>query len=36
LEREDPEAAYAFHRIIIHLLVERVRHLMRAVEALQP
>lgn len=35
LETEDPEAANAFHRIIIHLLGERVRHLTRAVEALQ-
>ena len=34
IEREDPAAAYAFHRIVIHLLGERVLHLMWAVEAL--
>ncbi len=35
IEKEDPEAAYAFHRAIIHLLGERVLHLMKAVDALQ-
>ncbi len=35
LEQDDPQAAYAFHRLIIHLLGERTLHLMRAVEALQ-
>ena len=35
LETEDPEAAYVFHRIIIHVLGERVLHLVRAVDALQ-
>ncbi len=35
VERDDPEAAYAFHRIIIHLLGERALHLVRVVEALQ-
>ena len=35
LEHDDPEAAYAFHRVIIHLLGERVLHLVRAVDALQ-
>jgi SulP family sulfate permease len=35
LEKDDPEAAYAFHRVIIHVLGERVLHLVRAVDALQ-
>lgn len=35
IEKEDPEAASAFHRVIVHLLGERVLHLMRTVEALQ-
>ncbi len=35
LEKEDPEAAYIFHRIIIHVLGERVLHLVRAIDALQ-
>lgn len=35
IERDDPEAAYAFHRIIVHLVGERVLHLVRAVDALQ-
>ncbi len=35
IEHEDPEAAYAFHRIIVHLLGERVLHLVQAVDALQ-
>ena len=35
IEREDPAAAYAFHRVIVHLLGERVLHLMQAVDALQ-
>jgi len=35
IERDDPEAASALHRVIIHLLGERVLHLMRAVDALQ-
>lgn len=35
IEHEDPEAAYAFHRIIVYLLGERVLHLVRAVDALQ-
>lgn len=35
VEADDPEAAYAFHRIIIHLLGERVLHLVRAVDILQ-
>lgn len=35
IEHEDPEAANAFHRAIIHLLGERVLHLVRAVDALQ-
>jgi len=35
IERDDPAAASAFHRLVVHLLGERVLHLMRAVEALQ-
>ena len=35
LEREDPAAAHAFHRVIVHLLGERVLHLVRAVDALR-
>ncbi len=35
LEREAPAAAYIFHRLIVHLLGERVMHLIRAVDALQ-
>lgn len=35
MERQSPEAASAFHRIIIHLLAERASHLIRVVGALQ-
>lgn len=35
IERDDPEAGLALHRIIIHLLGERVLHLVKTVEALQ-
>lgn len=35
IEAEDPAAAYAFHRAIVHLLGDRVLHLVRAVDALQ-
>lgn len=35
IERDDPEAASALHRVIVYLLGERVLHLMRAVDALQ-
>ena len=35
IERDDPEAAHALHRIIIHLLGERVLQMVRTVEALQ-
>ena len=35
VERDDAEAASAFHHVIAHLLGERVLHLMRAVDALQ-
>jgi SulP family sulfate permease len=35
MERQSPEAASAFHRIIIHLLAERASHLIRVVSALQ-
>jgi SulP family sulfate permease len=35
IEKADPEVAQVLHRIIIHLLGERVIHLTRAVEALQ-
>lgn len=35
MEQERPEAAAILHRIIIHLLAERVTHLVKAVNALQ-
>jgi SulP family sulfate permease len=35
MEREAPEAAFAFHRIISYLLAERASHLIRTVSALQ-
>jgi SulP family sulfate permease len=35
MEQQSPEAASAFHRIIIHLLAERASHLIRVVSALQ-
>jgi SulP family sulfate permease len=35
MERETPEGASAFHRIIVHLLAERASHLIRTVSALQ-
>ncbi len=35
IERDDPEAAYACHRVVVHLLGERVLHLVQAVDALQ-
>ena len=35
IERDDPAVAHAFHRLVVHLLGERVLHLMWAVEALQ-
>lgn len=35
MEQSDPEAASAFHRLIIHLLAERVVHLIKTVNALQ-
>ena len=35
MERDDPAAAHAFHRVVVHLLGERVLHLVWAVEALQ-
>jgi hypothetical protein len=35
MEREAPEAALTFHRIIIHLLAERATHLIRTVSALR-
>lgn len=34
MEQADPETANTFHRLIIHLLSERVTHLIRAVDAL--
>jgi SulP family sulfate permease len=34
MEASDPEAASTFHRLIVHLLAERVTHLIRAVDAL--
>ena len=35
IEADDPEAAYAIHRVVVHLLGERVLHLVRAIDALQ-
>jgi SulP family sulfate permease len=35
MEAIDPEAASTFHRLIIHLLAERVVHLIKTVNALQ-
>jgi SulP family sulfate permease len=35
IEREDPEVAAILHRIIVHLLAERVTHLIKTVNALQ-
>jgi SulP family sulfate permease len=35
MEQADPEAANLFHRIIVHLLGERVVHLIRTVNALE-
>ncbi len=35
IEKTDPEAAYALHRIIVHVLVQRVRHLTNVVDALE-
>lgn len=29
IERDDPEAAYACHRVVVHLLGERVLHLVQ-------
>jgi sulfate permease, SulP family len=34
IEGSDPETANTFHRLIIHLLSERITHLIRAVDAL--
>lgn len=35
IEKLDAEAANAFHRLVVHLLGERVTHLIRAVDALE-
>jgi SulP family sulfate permease len=35
MERDEPQAASALHRIIVQLSAERITHLIRAVEALQ-
>jgi SulP family sulfate permease len=35
MEQNDPEAANAFHRLVVHLLGERVVHLVRTVNALE-
>lgn len=35
IEQTDPEAASMLHRVIVHLVGERVVHLIRSVEALQ-
>jgi len=34
MEKEDPETASTFHHLIVHLLAERVVHLIKAVDAL--
>jgi SulP family sulfate permease len=34
MEQADPETASTFHRLMVHLLAERVTHLIRAVDAL--
>jgi SulP family sulfate permease len=35
MEKEDPEAANAIHRVIVNLVGERMLHLVRTVDALQ-
>lgn len=35
IEQHDPESASVFHRIIVHLMGERILHLIQAVDALQ-
>jgi SulP family sulfate permease len=35
VEKLDPETAYVFHRIIVHLMGERILHLIKTVHALQ-
>ncbi len=35
MELEEPQAALAFHRLMVQLLGERATHLMRTVQALQ-
>ena len=35
IEKEDPEAASLLHRLVVHLLAERVTHLVKTVDALQ-
>jgi SulP family sulfate permease len=35
IEKNDPEAAYVFHRIVVHLMGERMAHLIKVVNALQ-
>ena len=35
IEKTDPEAAHALHRIVVHVLGQRVRHLTGVVDALE-
>ncbi len=35
MEMEEPQAALAFHRLIVQLLGDRATHLMRTVQALR-
>jgi SulP family sulfate permease len=35
MELEEPQAALAFHRLMVQLLGDRASHLMRTVQALQ-
>ena len=35
MEQEDPKAAASLHRLMVHLLAKRVRHLMESINALE-
>jgi SulP family sulfate permease len=35
IEKTDAEAAYALHRLIVHVLGERVHHMTRVIDALE-
>ena len=35
IEKNDPETAYVFHRIVVHLMGERMTHLIKVVNAMQ-